>query len=96
MSNVFLKSAIWTSSISFVVLSVICYFMAPFSKLKWPFLGAFKASLNVGFKTMIVIMELNKILSKLIKEKIREIKIMMQRARGLRGLKIGSNFVYNP
>ena len=45
---------------------------------------------------MIVIMELNKILSKLIKEKIREIKIMMQRARGLRRLKIGSNFVYNP
>ena len=77
MSNVFLKSAIWASLISFMVLSVICCFTAPFSKLKWPFLGAFNASLNVGFKTMIVIMELNKILPKLIKEKIKEIKIMM-------------------
>jgi hypothetical protein len=46
-------------------------------KAEMAVLGALNAALNVGFKTMIVIMELNKILSKLIKEKIKEIKIMM-------------------
>ena len=46
-------------------------------KAEMAILGVFNASLNVGFKTMMVVMELNKILSKLIKEKIKEIKIII-------------------